>query len=219
MALHLVYLRIIACYGLLCGGITTLLALSNYKFGQVLPYFNSYDARLLENFKEWHDKLHSSLATCEGTASCAVDAALHVVDLFFLFAYIPLCSMFAAFVLSNSTIKRVLFGEFVGSLLPIGSDVVAEMPALEHSNCQPVQNAVPTHNRRRASSSSRSSLRSSEHLVFDDTFGIIRKDIIESWNRPKNMNIDTTAPVKSTGPRDNLPPVRLVTPRGSVKNK
>ena len=123
--------------------------------------------------------------------------------------------MFASFVLMNPTVQKTLFGEYFSSFLPGGVDIPAEMPPLEHDSSSAAPTPTPSGNRRRTSSSGRNAAkRAGSQLVYDETFGIIRKDIIDSWSRIKRpKNIDTTAEVSSTQARSSLPPVRLVTPK------
>lgn len=125
--------------------------------------------------------------------------------------------MFAAFVLMNPTIQKTLFGDYLSSFLPGGVDAPTEMPPLEHDSGSAAPTPGRSGNRRRTSSSGRNAAkRAGSQLVYDETFGIIRKDIIDSWSRRKRPNsIDTTAEVPSTQARNTLPPVRLVTPKAS----
>lgn len=219
MALHSLFLWIIACYGVICVGITAVFAFSKSGVDVMVSYLNSYDGCLVDSLIAWRSNLQYSLERCQGLFGCTADMSLQVIDLFFLFTYIPLCAMFAAFILSNPTIKRALFGEYVSRFLSSSLDVVAEMPALEHANAQPIPSSGSSVNRRRTSSAGRSSKVISEQLIFDDTFGIIRKDILESWNQPKKISINTDFMGETTERRNPLPPVRSITPKAPQKTK
>jgi hypothetical protein len=210
MKLHSVFQWIVAAYGLSCSIITLTFTFSTVSFHD---FISAVGDGFLDNgtgagreLRAWHGALQTDVAACSGVY-CAGDVALHAVNLFFLFTYIPLCAMFAAFVLDQSTVIDTLFGDGWGTLFTWRREA-AEMPALENASGQ-----SKSGNRRRASSRAK---RAGPQFIYDDTFGIIQKDILDTWNRPKKLSIDSDDGAPSSQPRTPLPPIRNLTPRPSA---
>jgi hypothetical protein len=219
MKLYGIFFGIVACYGLICSGITLLCIFSNANFDDLVSYVSSFDNRHNIELRDWHLALSTDFNSCSGTMDCTSGIALHILNLFYLFTYVPICAMFVAFVLDNPMIKNTLYGESLGVIFTGGREVsLAEMPPLENASSGRGQGPLPstTPNRPRSSSESSNEAKQTGHqLIYDDTFGIIQKEILDIWNRPKKMHIDTDelAPPPRVGTP--LPPIRNITPRPS----
>lgn len=208
MQQHSVFLWILVCYGILCIGVTLFFSFSNTGVDDLWPFPSSFDYRLVNRYREWQVTLDRGFEGCFGFASCTVELSMRIIDLFFLCTYLPLCVMLATFILSN-----VSFGSFGHGILPNSFLSNTEMPALEHTYTNPAPGSIASFNRRRTSSAGRSAARIEPQLIFDDTFGIIRQDIIELWSRPSRIGTDSASDAPQCKQRTSIPPVRVLTPK------
>lgn len=142
----------------------------------------------LDQFASWLTDVHHSAEICSSTVDCVGRLFDHAFELFFMYIYLPLTAMFATFVIDQTiTNKRVM-----GILFHRARPRTASMPALENSE----------NNRRSGSNKSAKSPASSVRtsiqppkrlelygrgLVYDDTFGLIPKDILDSWRHDQRV--------------------------------
>jgi hypothetical protein len=159
----------------------------------------------LDQFVTWLQDVHHSAEICNSAVDCVGRLFDHAFELFFMYVYLPLTAMFATFVIDQTmTNKRIL-----GILFDRSRPRTASMPALENS-----ENNARTSNSNKASKSPASSARSlirppkklesyGSSLVYDDIFGLIPKDIIDSWSQ--NQRIGAGARIISGPDTTQLP--------------